>query len=68
MSLKRKRTEMEDEDCASMVVNLAVVEPPTPQLQDRPVKRIRRIASSVIHTATAVTVGAVATWTVLAFS
>jgi hypothetical protein len=31
-------------------------------------KRARRIVSSVMHTAAAVTVGAVATWSALAFS
>ena len=31
-------------------------------------KRVKRIVSSVMHTAAAVTVGAVATWSALAFS
>lgn len=33
----------------------------------RPRKRMRRIASVMAHTATAVTIGAVATWSALAF-
>lgn len=34
----------------------------------RPRKRLRRLATVVGHTATAVTIGAVATWTALAFA
>lgn len=80
--LKRKRSELdlaEDEleigdttmvDCcdedaaASKSLSLSL---PTPA-EARPKKRLRRLASAVVQTATAATVGAVATWAALAFS
>ena len=94
-SLKRKRSEAEDEipetdtglrdvDDDVPMANLAVSEPeprlrrahtePIPILTHgnyhdrRPYKRARRLASVAVQTATAVTVGAIATWGALAFS
>ena len=63
--LKRKRDVLEDEDkdesedagCAGGRVR-----------RPSPPKRIRRVASAVVHTAAAVTVGAVAAWSALAFA
>ncbi|KAJ6624973.1 hypothetical protein B0H10DRAFT_2005130 [Mycena sp. CBHHK59/15] len=62
-SLKRKRSDDEDEGVSSTVV--AVAEPPATL---RPRKRAKRIAKVLAQTATAVTVGAVVTWSALAFS
>jgi hypothetical protein len=78
-SLKRKRLDGEDEHESESVGNgeesLTVIKPapittvtridgiavPSP-------KRARRIAATVLHTATAATIGAIATWSALAFS
>ncbi|RXW17385.1 hypothetical protein EST38_g8472 [Candolleomyces aberdarensis] len=49
--------------------SIAVVEATNPaDPSPRPRKRLRRLATVVGHTATAVTIGAVATWTALAFA
>jgi hypothetical protein len=70
-SRKRKRSEMEADEASSTgfdtvaVQSTAVINNTT----DRPSnKRAKRIVSTVLHTAAAVTVGAVATWSALAFS
>ena len=66
-SKKRRRSDVEDEEVSFtnfdelIVHSHDCIHPPAR-------KRARRIVSSLIHTATAVTVGAVATWTALAFS
>lgn len=66
-SKKRRRSDIEDEEALSTDSDKAIlhthdcIHPPAR-------KRARRIVSSVMHTATAVTIGAVATWTALAFS
>jgi hypothetical protein len=61
--LKRKRDALEDED-ASESASCARVS----ALRQSPPKRARRVASAVVHTAAAVTVGAVAAWSALAFA
>lgn len=71
MSLKRKRSEVEAEEQIS--TNFDTTPAQTAGLvndeMDKPRrKRVRRIVSTVMHTATAVTFGAVATWSALAFS
>jgi CCR4-NOT transcriptional regulation complex NOT5 subunit len=48
------------------LVSIAV--PSVVQTTRRSTKRLRRMASTVMHTATAMTLGAVATWSALAFS
>lgn len=63
--LKRKHDELEileNYDCAAIDLDLPM------SVEARPKKKLRRFASSMMHTATAVTVGAVATWAALAFS
>lgn len=73
-SLKRKHSEIEVE-VAPPVKDIVVEEAPAaavkPELlvEDyRHAKRPRRIMTSIAHTATAMAVGAVATWSALAFS
>ncbi|KIJ67364.1 hypothetical protein HYDPIDRAFT_37904 [Hydnomerulius pinastri MD-312] len=79
-SLKRKRTEKEDEPQTSedVVMNGVVAEvgpKPAPFICDedahevpRPQKRARTAMHTAAHTAAAMAVGAVATWSALAFS
>ncbi|KAH7925735.1 hypothetical protein BV22DRAFT_412735 [Leucogyrophana mollusca] len=75
-SLKRKRSEVEESD-GSAVPAAGPPAPATPAICDlqvpeaeqaRPQKRARKVFNTIAHTATAVAVGAVATWTALAFS
>lgn len=72
VSLKRKRSDMEAEDASFTGFDpAAVMGNPIPTYYDidtREKKRPRQIVSSVMHTATAVAIGAVATWSALAFS
>ncbi|KAF7983605.1 hypothetical protein HWV62_20514 [Athelia sp. TMB] len=63
--LKRKHSEMESVDPAAMDVCESA---PVSAVEARPIKRLRRIASTVMHTTTVAAVGAVATWAALAFS
>lgn len=74
-SLKRKHSEIEIEvappakmDIVMEEAPAAAVKPELPIEEYRHVKRPRRIMSSIAHTATAMAVGAVATWSALAFS
>lgn len=71
MSQKRKRSELEEDEASSTFFDTVGVQA-TAMVNDtmeRPSKkRVKRIISSVMHTAAAVTVGAVATWSALAFS
>ena len=71
-ALKRKRgDEGEDggvSECASEP-GIPTLAGPVPVTDvSRPRKRARRIASAVVHTMTAVTIGAVAAWSALAFA
>lgn len=66
ISLKRKHSDMEADEASS--VNFDAVVVPASDMIDRPRKRARKIVASVVHTATAVAIGAVATWSALAFS
>lgn len=66
-SKKRKRSDVEDEEASPTDSYQAAIHTHD-CIHISPRKRARRIVSSVMHTATAVTVGAVATWTALAFS
>lgn len=70
-SRKRKRSEMEADEAAStsfdtVAVQATALSDNTTERPDR--KRARKFVSSVMHTAAAVAVGAVATWSALAFS
>jgi hypothetical protein len=70
-SKKRKRSEIETDDASSTNPDTSVVQPTSTinNVSEKPSrKRARRMVSSVVHTAAAVTVGAVATWSALAFS
>jgi hypothetical protein len=79
-SLKRKRSDDEGESASTecslgggdIDISAPTVLPVrTPILDGMEVptsKRARRIVSTVMHTATAITLGAVATWSALAFS
>lgn len=74
-SLKRKRGDDEGEDvsagCASagmMRCGSAVTARRSMEITARSRKRARRLMSTVVQTATAVTVGAIVTWSALAFS
>lgn len=74
-SLKRKHSEVEVEVAPPVKMGIVVEEAPTtaaklesPVEDYRHAKRPRRIVSSIAHTATAMAVGAVATWSALAFS
>lgn len=73
-SLKRKHSEIEIEVAPPVKMDIAVEEPaaatkPELPVEDyRHIKRPRRIMTSIAHTATAMAVGAVATWSALAFS
>ncbi|KAG0696326.1 hypothetical protein DFH29DRAFT_951556 [Suillus ampliporus] len=72
-SLKRKHSEIEvapppvKMDIA-VEAPATVLDPELPVEENRHAKRPRRIMTSIAHTATAVAVGAVATWSALAFS
>lgn len=74
-SLKRKHSEVEVEVAPPVKMGIVAEEAPTtaaklesPVEDYRHAKRPRRIVSSIAHTATAMAVGAVATWSALAFS
>jgi hypothetical protein len=74
-SLKRKRSdddEGEDPSVGQVTMSDAATLCPAMRSIDeigaRSRKRARRIMSTLVHTAAAITVGAVATWSVLAFS
>jgi hypothetical protein len=73
-SLKRKHSEIEIEVASPVKMDIVVEEPaaatkPELPVEDyRHIKRPRRIMTSIAHTATAMAVGAVATWSALAFS
>jgi predicted nucleic acid-binding Zn-ribbon protein len=73
-SLKRKHSEIEVEVTPPVKMDVVVEEaqaaakPELPVEDYRHVKRPRRIMTSIAHTATAMAVGAVATWSALAFS
>lgn len=73
-SLKRKHSEIEVEvappvkDIVVEEAPAAAVKPELPVEDYRHAKRPRRIMTSIAHTATAMAVGAVATWSALAFS
>lgn len=73
-SLKRKHSEIEIEVAPPVKMDIVVEEPaaatkPELPVEDyRHIKRPRRIMTSIAHTATAMAVGAVATWSALAFS
>ncbi|KAJ7089655.1 hypothetical protein B0H15DRAFT_838644 [Mycena belliarum] len=64
-SLKRKRSDDEVEVEAASAADLGVV---AGDLTLRPRKRVRRVANVLAKAATAVTFGAVVTWSALAFS
>lgn len=66
VSLKRKRSEMEVEEPVFTAVQTAGYVNDGMEMPRR--KRVGRIVSAVMHTATAVTIGAVATWSALAFT
>lgn len=66
-SRKRRRSEVDEDEASSSNFDKSIVH--THDCIHPPAKkRAKRIVSSLIHTATAVTVGAIATWTALAFS
>ncbi|KAG2044107.1 hypothetical protein BDR03DRAFT_1005271 [Suillus americanus] len=74
-SLKRKHSEVGIEVAPPVKMDIAVEEAPataakpeSPVEDYRHAKRPRRIMTSIAHTATAMAVGAVATWSALAFS
>jgi hypothetical protein len=70
-SLKRKRSETEAEEQFPTSFGTVAVQATgtTNDGMERPrCKRAKRIVSTVMHTATAMTIGAVATWSALAFS
>ncbi|KAG2155296.1 uncharacterized protein EDB93DRAFT_1326666 [Suillus bovinus] len=74
-SLKRKHSDIEIEVAPPVKMDIVVDEAPAVAAKSellienyRHVKRPRRIMTSIAHTATAMAVGAVATWSALAFS
>jgi hypothetical protein len=73
-SLKRKHSETEVEVVPPVKMDIVVEEAPVAAKPALPVedyrhaKRPKRIMTSIAHTATAMAVGAVATWSALAFS
>lgn len=73
-SLKRKHSETEVEVAPLVKMDIVVEEAPAAAKPAQPVedyrhaKRPKRIMTSIAHTATAMAVGAVATWSALAFS
>lgn len=70
MSRKRKYCEIEAGEASTTNFDAGVMHATcatnTSEKSSR--KRVKRIVSSLMHTAAAVTVGAVATWSALAFS
>ncbi|KAG6844264.1 hypothetical protein H0H87_008300 [Tephrocybe sp. NHM501043] len=66
-SLKRKRSSVEDADDAEAEAETHTASMSTAMSAGRPTKA-RRLAGVAVQTATAVTVGAIATWGALAFS
>ncbi|KAF7356840.1 hypothetical protein MVEN_01019600 [Mycena venus] len=64
-SLKRKRI---DEDVEAEIVPKATVETVAEMIAPPPRKRVKRVAKVLAQTATAVSIGAVVTWSALAFS